>query len=148
MAVSTSYIPSSGQTGPQAATRVSAIGTNLGSRNVPPVYSLAVGGNLPGVIAEYGGSVIFVHDDGTLTGAQVTTAIAGLVAQQTADVTLVANQQTILANVIASQGQIQTFMVNNPSGAVLTAAQTLILAKMLNGVCNLLLGLFNSTAGT
>jgi hypothetical protein len=59
-----------------------------------------------------------------------------------------ANQQTILANILTRQTQIQAWIAANPSGAVLTAAQTLTLAEMLNGLCKLLLQQFSSTTGT
>jgi hypothetical protein len=36
---------------------------------------------------------------------------------------------------------------HEPEGAVLTGPQTLVLAKMLNGLCNLLLAEFGSTTG-
>lgn len=56
-----------------------------------------------------------------------------------------ANAQTIQANILTRQTQIQAFITANPSGAVLTAAQTLVLAKMLNGLCQLLLQQYGST---
>jgi hypothetical protein len=149
MSLTPAYIPSATQTDAQAQARATAIGVGVAPRTVPPVYQAAVAANgaLPGVVAEYG-TVVFAHDDGTLTAAQLTTAIAGLVAQQAADATTTANQQTILANVLARQGQIQAFMTANPTGAVLTAAQTLAVARMLNGLCMILIQQFSSTAGT
>jgi hypothetical protein len=84
--------------------------------------------------------------DYTVTTTQST---AGQTVQITFKVgTLGANQGAIAQNVIANQALIQQFIANNPTGAVLTAAQTLILAKMLNGLCNLLLAQFGTTAGT
>jgi len=59
-----------------------------------------------------------------------------------------ANQQTIQANILTRQAQIQAWIAANPSGAVLTAAQTLTLAQMLNGLCKLLLSQFTTTTGT
>src|SRR5271154_3959605 len=44
------------------------------------------------------------------------------------------NQNTILANLDAHQAQIAAFIAANPAGAVLTAAQTLVVAKMLNAL--------------
>jgi hypothetical protein len=58
------------------------------------------------------------------------------------------NANTIRTNVLASQTQIQAWIAANPSGAVLTAAQTLVLAKMLNGLCKLLLQELSDTTGT
>jgi len=48
----------------------------------------------------------------------------------------------------ANQATIKAWIAANPTGAVLTGPQTLILAKMLNGLCNLLLAEFGSTTGT
>jgi hypothetical protein len=59
-----------------------------------------------------------------------------------------ANAGTINANVKANQATIKAWIAANPTGAVLTGPQTLILAKMLNGLCNLLLAEFGSTTGT
>jgi hypothetical protein len=59
-----------------------------------------------------------------------------------------ANANTINANVKANQATIQAWIAANPAGAVLTGPQTLVLAKMLNGLCNLLLAEFGSTTGT
>ena len=63
--------------------------------------------------------------------------------------TQAANVKTNLyTNVTARQKTIQSWITANPSGAVLTAAQTLILAEMLNGLCDILLAEFGSSAGT
>lgn len=55
------------------------------------------------------------------------------------------NEPTIIANILNRQSQIQSWITANPSGAILTAAQTLTLAKMLNGLCQLLLDQYGST---
>jgi hypothetical protein len=59
-----------------------------------------------------------------------------------------ANNRTIMANILTRQSQIQAWIAANPTGAVLTAGQTLTLAEMLNGLCKLLLSQFTSTTGT
>lgn len=58
------------------------------------------------------------------------------------------NQATITQNVLNSQAQIEAWIAANPAGAVLTAGQTLVLAKMLNGLCRILLQQFSATTGT
>ena len=57
-------------------------------------------------------------------------------------------QTTIQQNLAANQAVIQTWITAHPTGATLTAAQTLTVAKMLNALCNLLLAEFGSTSGT
>jgi hypothetical protein len=59
-----------------------------------------------------------------------------------------ANAATIAQNVAANQALILAWIAANPTGAVLTAAQTLALAKMLNGLCKLLLQQYGNTTGT
>jgi len=58
------------------------------------------------------------------------------------------NRTTTQTNILTRQAAIQAWIAANPSGAVLTAGQTLTVAEMLNGLCNLLLGNFGSTTGT
>lgn len=146
MAITPAYIPAPGQSDAQALARAQALGIGIAPRAVPPVYAAAVT-VLPGVIAE-GGGVVYLPDDGSLTATQVSTAVAPLVAAQTAAATLAANNATITANVLTRQTQIQAWIAANPSGAVLTAGQTLTLAQMLNGLCKLLLQQFSSTTGS
>ena len=43
---------------------------------------------------------------------------------------------------------LKAWIAANPAGAVLTGPQTLVLARMLNGLCNLLLTEFGTTTGT
>ena len=59
-----------------------------------------------------------------------------------------ANANTINANVKVNQATIKAWIAANPAGAVLTGPQTLVLARMLNGLCNLLLTEFGTTTGT
>ena len=59
-----------------------------------------------------------------------------------------ANAQTIESNILAQIAQIETWIANNPSGAVLTAGQTLILAQMLAGIGRILLGLTSTVGGS
>ena len=65
-----------------------------------------------------------------------------------AQLTLSTNQATITANLTNSAAAIETWIANNPNGAVLTAAQTLVLAKMLNALFKIVLAEFSSTIGT
>lgn len=57
-----------------------------------------------------------------------------------------ANQATIQQRVQANLAILETWITNNPTGAVLTAAQTKVLAQMLVGLCRLLL-MENQTVG-
>lgn len=94
---------------------------------------------MPTVVSNDGTTEVLRYPDGTL----VTVPAPG-----SPGATAMANQSTILADISARQSSIQAWITANPGGAVLTAGQTLTLAEMLNGLCDLLLGLFGSTAGT
>lgn len=80
--------------------------------------------------------------------AAITAALPAGYAQAVTNATAVTNAATISANILTRQAAIQAWMTANPSGAVLTAAQTLTLAQMLNGLCKLLLQQYSSTTGT
>ena len=82
---------------------------------------------------------------GVATAAAVTTAKTNMT---TAETTATSNQATILANIQTRQTAILAWIAANPSGAVLTAGQTLTLAQMLNGLCKLLLQQYGNTTGT
>lgn len=58
------------------------------------------------------------------------------------------NFTQIQANILAHRTTLQTWIAANPSGAVLTGPQTLVLANMLVGLCNLLLADYSSITGT
>jgi len=60
----------------------------------------------------------------------------------------VLNANQIRTNVQNAQSQIQAWITANPSGATLTGPQTLVLAKMLNGLCKILLQQYADTTGT
>ncbi len=149
MTITPMYLPTSGQA--DAQSRATAVGANLTTSDIPPVYAQAVqaGGGAPGVVAEYNGAVVYLSDSPrTVTATQVTSLIAPLVAKQTADATAAANAAAINANILSRQSQIQAWLTANPNGAVLTAAQTRTLALMLNGLCQLLLNQYSSTTNT
>ena len=84
--------------------------------------------------------------DGTITSTRpYTAAEIAQAATSAATVTTMTNQATIQANILTRQAQIQAWISTHPTGAVLTAAQTLTLAQMLNGLCQLLLQQYGST---
>lgn len=58
------------------------------------------------------------------------------------------NKQTIQSRVQTNLGLLETWVTNNPNGAILTAAQTKVLAQMLIGLCRLLLQEFNTVGGS
>lgn len=126
MPVAPAYIPGPQQTNQQAQARATALGVGIAPRIVPPVYQPFVS-VLPGVIAEGAGLVVYVADNGTLTAQQVTTAVAPIVAAQTAADTAAANQQTLLSRA-------QTALTNNEAFLAIaspTTAQTLTQVKAL-----------------
>jgi len=90
-------------------------------------------------------TVVFADNTGQASASAVFSAQQAATA---AEAVLVTNQATVTANVQAHQATIQAWIAAHPSGAVLTAAQTLVLAEWMNGLCNLMLGAFSSTTGT
>jgi hypothetical protein len=58
------------------------------------------------------------------------------------------NQYTIEQNLETQLATIETWIANNPTGAIRTAAQTLVLARMLAGLTRAALGLYDSTGGS
>lgn len=106
----------------------------------------------PAVVIVGAGQVVTLSDNPPTTPAAVATAAAPIVsaeaAQQAAQAQLQANQATITTNVQTAQAQIAAFIAANPGGATLNGAQTIILARMLNGLCKILLADFASTTGT
>lgn len=58
------------------------------------------------------------------------------------------NQTTIEQNLEAQLKTIETWITNNPNGAILTAAQTLVLARMIAGLTRGTLGLYDSVGGS
>lgn len=99
MTISPAYIPDPSQTDQQAAIRATLYGVGIAPRVVPPVYAQAVF-KTPGVVAEYGGNVVFIHDAGTaVPPTAVSTLLAPLAAKQAADIAAqqVAVQQAAVA---------------------------------------------------
>lgn len=76
------------------------------------------------------------------------TILAAEAANDAAAATLQTNATTITTNLTGAQTTIQNWITANPTGAVLTAAQTLVVARMLNGLCKILLAQYASTTGT
>jgi hypothetical protein len=90
-------------------------------------------------------ATVVLADSGSLTLAQVQAAQA---AAAGAEVAQANNSATIQAHVLTRQLQVQAWIAANPGGAVLTPATTLVLAEMINGLCDLLLDLVAGSAGT
>ena len=149
MTVTALYVPDPGQTDPQAAARAATLGIPLGPRAIPPQYASVIT-QTPGIVALSPGLGIaaFVHDDGTKTSSDVAALEAPLTARETADVTAAANGQTIQQRLTTNLGLLETFITNNPNGAVLTAAQTNVLARMLASTTRILLGLTTTVGGS
>lgn len=96
-----------------------------------------------------------VGGDLTTTDAKTISAATTDAAIQTAITTAAgqfvdrtANESTIASRVDNGIGQIQTWIANNPNGAVLTAGQTLTLAKLLIGLAKIVRLELNDTNGT
>jgi hypothetical protein len=106
----------------------------------------------PVVILSGAGTTEVIPDNPPTTNAAVMAALEPVLAAEAANAaaaaTLATNQATITANIALRQAAIAAWIAANPSGAVLTAAQTLALAQGLNGLCKLLLQEFSSTTGT
>ena len=85
-------------------------------------------------------TVPFTADEITAASA----AAAQASAAQQAQAQLAANASTIQANIHTHLAQIETWLAANPNGAVLTAAQTAALARMLVGVGRILLQLVDT----
>jgi hypothetical protein len=126
-----------------AQPRASELGTNV-----------CVGDPTGGLVAVFPSAVvtspalaaaIFPDDVGEATLAEVQAAMAAAVAAEQA---LATNAATIRADVLSRQATLKAWMTANAAGAVLTAAQTLVVAEMLDGLCDLLLQLFSSAAQT
>lgn len=66
----------------------------------------------------------------------------------TETITVTTNPTTIRTNILARKAEIQTWIKAHPTGGTLTGAQTLVLAKMLNGLANLLLNIYTTTETT
>lgn len=75
-----------------------------------------------------------------------TAATAAMVAFAT-DYAPTVNSASIVTKLNANLATIETFITNNPAGASLTAGQTLVVARMLSGLCRYLLNEFNTTGG-
>ncbi len=131
MTVTASYIPDPSQTDPQAAARAATLGIGIAPRQVPPVYQSAVtaGGGTPGVIAEYGHPA-FLHDDGTITGADVAALVAPLNTNQAADEAAAATLSTSLANMAGVQATLRTW---STTAAGTTATAGTVVA-VVNGI--------------
>lgn len=61
---------------------------------------------------------------------------------------LLVNQAAITNRLLTNLATLETYIAANPTGSILTANQTLILAKMLDGLTRLSLGLLNSIGGS
>lgn len=83
----------------------------------------------------------------TVTRA-LTTDESNLLAAQDTQATQDANRATVQQRIDNGIGQIQTWISNNPNGAVLTAGQTLTLAKLVIGLAKIVRAELNDTTGT
>jgi len=140
------YISSDTVNGPPRA-------TTLGCGWLPKVPAqFASIAAAPCVILTGAGQVVVISDTPPTTASAVATAAAPIITAEntiaSAQLTATANAATITTNLTSAQTTIQNWITANPSGAVLTAAQTLVVAKMLNGLTKLLLQQYSSTSGT
>lgn len=90
-------------------------------------------------------TVVIPDDTGQATLAEVQTAQTNAT---NAEATLAANRSTIIANITSGQTILNNWIAANPAGAVLNAAQTLVLAELINGIFKILLEDYTSASGT
>jgi hypothetical protein len=76
------------------------------------------------------------------------TAISAVLLLQASDAPDVTNLATILTNLTNQLNTIETWITNNPSGAVLTAAQTLVVARMLAGLTRVAIAALSTVGGS
>jgi hypothetical protein len=123
--------------------------TSLGNL---PFFNAAGWAFTPPCVVVQGGSPVTVStisDSPTQTNAAaVQAALAPLVAQEL--VALVASQSnasTLQNNLNSRLATIEAWIAANPSGAILTAAQTLILARMMAGLTRVALAETSTLGG-
>src|SRR5487761_1233800 len=87
------------------------------------------------VMGNYTPPVIIPDDSGQATIAQVTAAVTAATGAENQAATTKTN---IYRNVTNNMTTIAAWIAANPNGATLNAAQTLVLAKMLNGIGKIL----------
>ena len=97
------------------------------------------------VLGNYTPPAVFPDNTGQATLSEVSTALATATNAENQAAQVKTN---IYANVTNRQNTIKAWIAANPNGAVLNAAQTLVLAEMLDGLCDILLAEFGSSAGT
>jgi hypothetical protein len=96
------------------------------------------------VLSSAHATVVIPDNTGQATLAAVQAAQTSATA---AEATAATTTATIYADVQARMVTLAAWIAANPSGAILTAAQTLVLAEMLHGVGEVLLGMLSSATG-
>lgn len=129
MAISVYYIPFPGQA--NTATRMTALLASVAPNEIPKPRPDPTRGTLLLHSLALGQDAIY-HDDGTLTTASYLSDPI-----YAADIPE-ANQHTIQAHLAADLVTIEAWLSANPNGAVLTAAQTKVLARMLAGLTRII----------
>lgn len=145
--VSPAYIPGPQQTDQQARARAATLGIGIAPRDVSPIYQPYVP-TLPGVVAEGGGSIVFIADDGSLTAQQITTTVAPLVAAQAAADTASANAQTLVQRAQAALTANATFLAIAAPTNAQVLAQVQRLTKEVNALIRLGQGLVADISDT
>lgn len=108
------------------------------------------------LVAQAPGAAFSANGDFTQPGTKTITGFGATDAQLQAAVTTAAAQfvdygatkAQILTNLQNHLASLKSWAAANPTGAVLTAGQTLFVANTLIGLCYLMLEQFTTTAGT
>lgn len=107
----------------------------------------AVGGLLPNG-ATVASDTFNTDISGTTTETMIDSKGNAMVITVNGAGTPAANQTTITNKVNANLALLETFIGNNPNGAVLTAAQTNVLARMLVGLARFVLAEYTTPGGS
>jgi hypothetical protein len=102
--------------------------------------------NTPTVVFTQPGDFMLVATRTLNGGTVATVAIPGGPSDLAAQAQV--NAATIQQRVAANLTTLETFISNNPAGAVLTAAQVNVVARMLAGLCRLLLQQTGTVGGS
>jgi hypothetical protein len=82
------------------------------------------------------------------SGSAAITAVTPGILGQASDAPVTVNRAAIITNLTNQLTTIETWITNNPSGAVLTAAQTLTVARMLAGLTRIAIAALSSVGGS
>lgn len=112
---------------------------------MPALYT--VGATLPNGNTVASDSFTTINAQGTTQEVVIDSAGNNFVITENPAGNPAGNQAVLQQRVSANLATLETWIAANPSGAVLTDAQTLVLAKIVDGIGRLSLAEFNSIGG-